>query len=160
LASAQIGNTEGVWQQVYVKLPNLPLENQYISRETGKVAEKNTLVARLIRYHVFLKGRSPLSRLDWKLTIADYLGANEFQEESVYPSYDTLKTNPLKGDRAAIGRLSRTQRDRLIAVLLESFSNGSETNIPKPTVSPSPSVPNPRPSVTLPQPGDAQLLKP
>ncbi|PSB02242.1 hypothetical protein C7B64_14190 [Merismopedia glauca CCAP 1448/3] len=158
--SAQIGNTEGVSQQVYGKLPNIPLENQYISRETGKAAAKNTLVARLIRYHVFVKGRSPISRLDWKLTVADYLGANEFQEESVYPGYDSLKTNALKGDRAVINQLSRSDRDRLIAILLESFGKGALPNTPQPTASPSPSVPNPRPSLTLPQPGDAQLLKP
>jgi hypothetical protein len=66
LVSAQVGNTEGIAQQVYAKLPDIPLENQYISRETNKAASKNTLVARVFRYHLFVKGRSPLSRLDWK----------------------------------------------------------------------------------------------
>jgi hypothetical protein len=160
LASAQVGNTEGIAQQVYAKLPDIPLENQYISRETNKAASKNTLVARVFRYHVFIKGRSPLSRLDWKLTIADYLGANEFQEESVYPGYDSLKTNALNGDRAAMKSLSRTKRDRLVTALLESSGSNRATDKPKPTASPSPTVPSPRPSLKLPQPGDAELLKP
>jgi hypothetical protein len=160
LASAQVSSTEGIAQQVYAKLPDIPLENQYISRETNKAASKNTLVARVFRYHVFTKGRSPISRLDWKLTIADYLGANEFQDESVYPGYDSLKTNPLDGDRAAIKSLSRTKRDRLVTALLESSGSNRATDKPKPTASPSPTVPSPKPSLKLPQPGDAELLKP
>lgn len=157
---AQAQNTETLSQQVYAKLPDLPLENRYISRETGKTAQKNTLAARFIRYHMFVKGRSPISRLDWKLTVADYLGANEFQEESVYPGYDSLKTSALKGDRAAINKLSRERRDRLIAALIESFSRGMPTKTAQPTASPTPTSPNPRPSLTLPQPGDARLLQP
>lgn len=159
LVSAQISSTEEVSQQIYQKLPNIPLENQYISRETGKAAEKNTLVARLVRYHLFVKGRSPLSRLDWKLTLADYLGANEFQEESQYPGFDTLKTNALNGDRAAIDRLSRAERDRLIAALLDSLGKAAFNNT-LPSTSASPEVPAPKPAPILPQPGDARFLKP
>jgi hypothetical protein len=158
--SAQFVNPEGVWQQVYTKMPELSKENQYISRETSKASKQNTLVGRMIRYHVYVKGRSLVSRLDWKLTVADYLGANEYQEESAYPGYDSLKTNPLKGDRQALNKLSRSTRDRLITTLLESSGYKSSTNKPKPASSSTPTVPNPRPSLTLPKPGDAELLKP
>jgi hypothetical protein len=108
--------------RVYQQLPNLPRENQYISKETGKVAENNTLVNRLIRYHLYLKGRPANYRLDWKLTLADYLGANEVIYDSSYPGNDTLRQNPLEGDRAAIKRLSRQQRDALVQVLVNIFS--------------------------------------
>ena len=64
-------------QQIYAQLPDLPLENQYIDQETGDRDEANTLVRRLIVYHLLVKGRPPFYRLDWKLTLADYLGANE-----------------------------------------------------------------------------------
>ena len=113
-----------VWQRVYEKLPSLPRENQYINKQTGKVASENTLVSRLIRYHVYVKGRSPNYRLDWKLTLADYLGANEIMEESRYPGYDTLRSNPVEGDRAAINRLNRAERDALVQTLVNVF-NGS-----------------------------------
>ena len=157
--------------QVYRLLPELPLENQYIDRENGKVSEDNTLLSRLIRYHVYVKGRPFSYRLDWKLTLADYLGANERISPETYPSGDALKTNPLAGDRAAIGKLSRIQRDELVRVLVSVFapiSSQSTTPQSAPTVTPSssptPAAPSPLPSVPpplrSPQPGDAQLLSP
>jgi len=45
----------GIWQQVYKQLPYLPLENQYVNKETQQV-DSNNLVNRLIRYHVYVKG--------------------------------------------------------------------------------------------------------
>ena len=113
-----------VWQQVYKQLPSLPKENQYINKETGKVAPENTLVSRLIRYHVYVKGRPVNYRLDWKLTLADYLGVNEVMEESRYPGHDTLRSNPIDGDRTAINRLNRAERDALVQTLVKIF-NGS-----------------------------------
>ena len=158
-ANAQIVRTENVWQQVYQRLPDLPRENQYISKETGKAATENTLVSRLIRYHVYVKSRPPNYRLDWKLTLADYLGANELIVESVYPGYDSLRKNPLEGDRAAVSRMNRAQRDALVQVLV-SFFGGNAQN----ATTPPPSTSSPAPQATpqrrqLPQPGDAQLLK-
>lgn len=112
-----------VWQQVYQQLPDFPKENQYISNETGKVAENNTLVGRLIRYHVYVKERSPAYRLDWKLTLVDYLNANETMYDITYPGHDTLRENPIEGDRAAIAKLTRSQRNALAQVLTNIFSS-------------------------------------
>lgn len=128
---AQSFPVEGVWQQVYQQLPDLPKENQYVSKITGKVATDNTLVSRLVRYHVYVKGRPPVYRLDWKLTLADYLVANEVMEDSQYPGSDTLRTNPIEGDRAAIKRFSRRQRAALVQTLVDIFnSNVPATEVP------------------------------
>jgi hypothetical protein len=112
-----------VWQKVYEQLPNLPRENKYISKDTGKVAENNTLVSRLINYHIYIKERAPNYRLDWKLTLADYLGANEIMYDTSYPGNDSLRQNPLEGDRAAIKSLNRRQRDALVQALVNVFNN-------------------------------------
>ncbi len=121
-AYAQNVGTGNTWQQVYEQVPDLPKENQYISKETGKIAENNTLVSRLIQYHVYLKGRAPNYRLDWKLTLADYLNANEVMYDSSYPGHDTLKKNPFEGDRTAIRRLTRKQRNALVQALVNAYS--------------------------------------
>lgn len=152
-----------LWQRVYEQLPSLPRENNYISKETGKVAPDSTLVTRLLQYHVYVKGRAPNYRLDWKLTMADYLGANELIGETAYPGNDTLTTNPLESDRKAIAKLSRQQRNDLIQTLVSLFAQNSQ---PKPTsVNNTPSgaiAPflSPAPNTPLqPRPGDAQRLK-
>ncbi|WP_424103459.1 hypothetical protein [Moorena producens] len=156
---------------VYKRLPDLPQENQYISKESGKVAANNTLVNRLIRYHVYGKKRLPNFRFDWKLTMADYLGAYDYLEASQYPSGDTLTENPMEGDIAAIEQLTRAERDALVSVLVSIFNpNRSETVAPESSTQPSPATTsnptspattsNPRRGVSLPKPGDAQLLKP
>ncbi|QLE58952.1 hypothetical protein [Nostoc sp. TCL26-01] len=121
-AVAQRISTGEVWQQVYQQLPDFPKENQYINKETGKVADTNTLAGRLIRYHVYVKERAPNYRLDWKLTLADYLNANEIIYENTYPGNDTLRQNPIDGDRTAISRLTRTQRNALVQVLTNLFN--------------------------------------
>jgi hypothetical protein len=112
-----------VWQKVYEQLPDFPRENRYISKDTGKIAENNTLVSRLIQYHIYVKERAPNFRLDWKLTLADYLGANEIMYDTSYPGNDSLKQNPLESDRAAIKSLNRRQRDALVQVLVNVFNN-------------------------------------
>ena len=161
-ATAQIFNSQDSWRQVYKRLPNFPLENQYVSNETGNVDSDSTLASRLIRYHIFVKSRPPNYRLDWKLTLADYLGAHEYLVESQYPGGNTLRQNPMEGDRAAIEKLSRAQRDALIDVLVSIFNpNPTETSAPAPSASPPPpTTPNPRATPSLPKPGDAQLLLP
>jgi hypothetical protein len=150
-AVAQRVSPSDVWQEVYQQLPDLPKENKYISKETGKVAETNTLATRLIRYHIYVKERSPIYRLDWKLTLADYLGANEIMYDTTYPGNDTLRQNPLDGDRAAIDRLSRRQRDALVQTLVNIFSPSRQNT----------SQPSPPPATTpqQPQTGGAELLK-
>ncbi|MCC5618764.1 hypothetical protein LC605_27485 [Nostoc sp. CHAB 5836] len=137
-AYAQRITPSDVWQLVYQQLPDLPRENKYISKENGKVAENNTLVNRLIRYHIYTKGRAPNYRLDWKLTLADYLGANEIMYDTTYPGNDSLRENPIEGDRKAISSLTRSQRDTLVQVLVNIFNPTSQN-----TLSPSPNTPQP-----------------
>ncbi|MGB8697959.1 MAG: hypothetical protein WCD18_00960, partial [Thermosynechococcaceae cyanobacterium] len=86
-------------QFVYGRLPDLPLENQYIRSETNKQATDSTLVSRLVQYHTAVKGRSPLYRLDWKITLADYLGMNDYFQENTYPGHAFLKTSAMERDR-------------------------------------------------------------
>ncbi|MDY7008186.1 MAG: hypothetical protein SWX82_30710 [Cyanobacteriota bacterium] len=149
-----------VWPFVYEKIPDLPLENNYISQETGEVDIEETLVSRLIRYHLYVKGRAPNYRFDWKLTLADYLGANDYLQSSVYPGNNSLTENPMEGDRQAIQSLTRSQRETLVNRLVNIFSGD-----PNP-----PAIPEiyqrdnsgrsaPRTPI-IPQPGDADLLRP
>lgn len=163
-AAAQFTIPEGAGQRVYERLPYLPLENQYVSKQTGKVDENNTLVARLMRYHVFVKRRPAIYRLDWKLTLADYLGANDYLVDSQYPSANTLRENPMEGDRKAIEKLTRAQRDALVNVLVSIFNpNSAQAPTEEPSTMPSTSSPtlsSPSASPSLPQPGDSRLLQP
>lgn len=114
------------WQQVYKAVPDLPLENQYMSRETGKIDPNNTLVTRMIRYHYFIKGRPVNFRLDWKYTLADYLGINEPIQAETYPGADNLRKNPFESDRAIIQKLNRRQRDALVQALVNVFTRPSQ----------------------------------
>ncbi|MEO0804832.1 MAG: hypothetical protein AAFY33_00875 [Cyanobacteria bacterium J06643_4] len=107
--------------QIYEQHPDFPLENQYISSETGSEAVSNTLISRIIRYHLYIKNRPTTFRLDWKLTLADYLGAFERISAERYVDYG-LQDNPLEGDVAAIESLSLAERDRLANALYESFA--------------------------------------
>jgi hypothetical protein len=156
-AYAQRITPSDVWQLVYQQLPDFPRENKYISKENGKVAENNTLVNRLIRYHIYTKGRAPIYRLDWKLTLADYLGANEIMYDITYPGNDSLRENPIEGDRKAISRLTRNQRDALVQVLVNIFNPTSQNTLsPNSNTAPSPTTSTPP---QPPQPGGAELLK-
>jgi hypothetical protein len=163
---AQRIRPDGIWKQIYQRLPDLPLENQYVSKETGQVDSENTLVGRLIRYHLYSKGRPPFYRLDWKITLAEYLEVHRIMEEVGYPSANSLNTNPVGGDVSAIKRLNRAQRDALIQSLVDAFTpqsiNRTRSNSDKPE--------NPyQPPATLNVnplkkpargPGAAQLLEP
>jgi hypothetical protein len=139
-AIAQLIRTEGTWQKVYETLPDFPKENQYTSKETGKPATEDTLAGRLIRYHVYTKSRPPFSRLDWKLTLADYLGVYGLLTEETYPSRAKLTRNPMEADVAAIRRLNRSQRDALIQALVDAFSAQRK-----------PTQPTPKPVLQLPK---------
>jgi hypothetical protein len=142
-----------VWQRVYQELPDFPKENKHISKETGKVATDDTLVRRLIRYHIYVKGRSPIYRLDWKLTLADYLGINEIMYENAYPGSDTLRDNPMDSDCTAISHLTRRQRNALVQVLVNIFNPS-----PQSAIAPQ-SKPDHSATPQLPQQGGAELLK-
>jgi hypothetical protein len=170
-ASAQVSRFSDLGQLVYEQIPDLPLENEYVSRETGSVDPNNTLVSRMIRYHMYVKGRPPNYRLDWKLTLADYLGANERMFASVYPGWETLNINPMQSDIAAIDGLTRSQRNQLVEALVTVFSQNANNpaNLPGMPETPPSSNQAPTPASTpvppsapiiYPQPGAADLLAP
>ena len=162
-AKAQFIQPKLIAPVVYQRLPDFPLENHYLNQETGEVDSDHTLIRRLMRYHLYVKSRPPNFRLDWKLSLADYLGANERIEPSQYPGKTTLTENPLEGDRTVISSLNRQQREQLIDTLVSIFNPNGANSSPT-TPNQSPNLPNPsqaprnnRPS--LPQPGAADLLK-
>jgi hypothetical protein len=153
-----------IWVQVYEQLPNFPQENQYKSLQTNQPVLDDTLARRLIRYHVYVKGRPAQYRLDWKLTLADYLGVNELMDDEIYPSHERLKPNPMMGDRAAINQLSRQEREQLIDTLVGLFNPAAGNS--RGESSPQPGTTNPaadpiptRPTPTPPRSGGAELLK-
>ncbi|MGC9525240.1 MAG: hypothetical protein ACP5D7_06825 [Limnospira sp.] len=155
-----------VWKQVYERLPDLPEENNYVSADTGEVAADNTLIDRLIRYHLYVQSRPPQFRFDWKLTLADYLGANELMREAQYPSATSLRENPMQGDREAIATLSREERNALVDVLVSIFNPEAARaqSDPEPPRSepppPDSSDDSDAPFPPLPEAGDAELLLP
>jgi hypothetical protein len=172
-SSSGTNRSEQEWRRVYELMPELPREDQYVDRVTGLPVQNSTLVTRLIRYHLFIKSRAPNYRLDWKLTLADYLDANEWISPSLYSSADTLRPNPLNGDKAAIGQLNRAQRDQLVTVLVSIFSrdstsgnSASDHSGDRPggnlINSGQPAAPSPiySPAPVQTQPGAAQLLLP
>ncbi|MGK7888169.1 MAG: hypothetical protein AB4042_02480 [Leptolyngbyaceae cyanobacterium] len=105
---------------VYQQLPDLPLENHYVHTETGEVASDNTLVYRLIQYHYNVRRRPLTSRFDWKLTLADYLGVNEWITPEIYPDR-WLTSNPYEHDIAIVQSLNRQQREALVQALLAAI---------------------------------------
>ena len=156
--------------QVYEQLPGFPLENHYIRKEADQPGTDSTLVSRLIQYHTFVKGRSPQYRLDWKITLADYLGVNERVLEETYPGHDFLQANPIVGDLNAIQQLNLIQRTQLIQALVDVHGSDSSQAAPASADSPSPPDPSLSPSTSpqpvpaptlqpLPQPGSADLLR-
>ncbi len=113
-------NPTAIATRIYQQLSDLPLENQHISEDTGTAATGNTLVSRVIRYHIYIKNRSTVFRLDWKLTIADYFGAFERIAADRYVDYG-LRSNPYENDIVAITSLSSAQRNRLVNAIYEAF---------------------------------------
>ena len=161
------GNTssiraEGAAAIVYQQLPYLPKENEYRRKETGEIDPEHTLISRFIRYNQDLKKRTNRYRFDWKLTLADYLGANETINPETYPGSLTLTTNPFETDVKAIQVLNRRQRQELVDLLAFIYKPQVTTQAPKIKPSPTPqSTPideSGKPSLA--KPGDAQLLMP
>ncbi len=124
-AQAQWRGTDEAASRVYAQMPDLPLANDYISNISGNANPENTFVNRLIRYHLYTRRRSPTYRLDWKITLADYLGLNEWMRDNEYPGSDILRTNPLEGDRALVDSLTRSQRNQLVNTLASIFNSGA-----------------------------------
>lgn len=166
--SSQGGYTvvvEVIAQQVYDQFPTLPKANQYRRQSDGLVATDNTLISRLIRYHRDIKKRPTRYRFDWRLTLADYLGANDIIRAERYPGFSTLQESPLEGDRQLIEALNRQQRQELVDFLAEIYRPRATANATENNGTEGPEAPKP-PAVAKPnqpglsQPGDAQLLMP
>lgn len=151
-------NPEMAAQSVYQRLPDLPLENEYINQKSGQVSPNNTLIMRLIRYHEYVKSRPLKYRLDWQLTFADYFGINEPIQTDRYPGAETLTANPLESDRKIITSLTRSQRNQLIDTLLAIYNPPIEKP-QQPVTTPDNSTEERNNTPVLPQPGDADLLK-
>lgn len=156
---AQTITPEKVAEEVYQQISNFPLENNYTSRETNQINLENTLISRLVRYHQYTKSRPTTFRLDWKLTLADYLGKNEIINDERYPGFNTLTQNPFSGDRKIIENLTMQQRNNLVKVLVSIYNPNAE-NKPSQKPSQNPQNNNSSPSFTLPKPGGADLLLP
>lgn len=139
--------------QIYTQYPDFPTENTYTLGRGGEVAVDDTLISRLIRYHLYVMNRPANFRLDWKLTIADYLDAFERIRAARYPSADVLSENPMEGDKTAIRAMTRQQRNQLSQALFDLFI-GREVG-----ASPEPSTPaEPPGEAEQTQPGAADLL--
>ncbi|XTZ09676.1 MAG: hypothetical protein ACQZ3N_05685, partial [cyanobacterium endosymbiont of Rhopalodia yunnanensis] len=147
---------------VYEKLSYLPRENQYIRRDTEKIDPVQTLISRFIRYHRDLKRREPSVSLDWKITLADYLGVNESMKKDRYPGSSTLQSNPLTLDVEAIQELNRHQRQELVDLLVSIYTP-KQKKLKLPTIQtesiPELSQPTSTIGPGLSSPGDADLLK-
>jgi|GEM_PF-2388606 len=149
---------------IYTQIPDFPTENQYLDRRSGMVNPEDTLVSRLLRYHMVTKTRVPSLRFDWKMTLADYLDINEPMFEERYPGTDTLQPEPMRSDRAAVSRLTPAQRSTLVNFLVAAFTpvaiEPARIIFPVPPSTmrstPNPSIPDEQ---VLPQPGDAQFLR-
>ncbi len=163
MALADNFRPDSVADRAYQSLSFVSKENNYVNNNTGRVDESNTLIQRFIKYHLYVKSRSVLSRFDWKLTLADYLGYNEPLLESRYPGYKYLKQNPIASDRRVINSLTVEQRALLVetlfniynpegAKLLKTQLNFSITEEPQ-------KAPNSQPTLRQSKPGDADLLK-
>ncbi len=121
-ATAQgIAPSRQVAEQIYAQLPGLPLENYYERAGTNDVDESNTLISRFVRYHLFVQRRQPIYRLDWKLTLADYLGVNEWVLESAYPGFAELDGSPRNADMTAVRSLTLSQRQALVEALVAIY---------------------------------------
>jgi hypothetical protein len=160
--NAQNLRPEQAAEIIYEQLPYLPQENQYISVETREIDPEHTLISRFIRYHKDFKRRSTQYSLDWKVTLADYLGVNQSIKESDYPGSSTLQTNPIEQDIEIIRQLSRRQRQQLVDLLVEVY----KPKVQETTTQPLPEETEDTSDISTPsnpslsRPGDAQLLAP
>jgi len=157
IAQTQRLTPEIIANSIYEQIPELPKENYYLSSNTGEIATQNTLISRLVRYHQFVKSRPVAFRLDWKLTLADYLGYNEAMRAENYPGFSTLTQNPFSQDREIIQNLTREKRDQLIDTLAQIHQPSPQ---PSSTPEEKPEQPSPSPSFVLPRQGGADLLMP
>lgn len=149
---------------IYEEIPDFPQENQYRRQETGEIDPEHTLISRLVRYHQDVKQRPTQFRLDWQLTLADYLGVNEPMKSDRYPGDTTLQSNPMDNDIEVIRRLNLRQRRQLVDLLVRIYQVPTDSQTTTNTPSDTPQTePTPTPTQGFPslsEPGDAQLLLP
>jgi hypothetical protein len=158
--AAQFVNAERVAPQLYEQLPDFPKANDYVNRETGEVETENTLLSRLIRYHLFVKSRPIQYRLDWKLTLADYLGVYDPIQVANYPGASDLTENPARHDIELIRSLNRQQRNQLVNAIAERFNpNATETTPQTPVNEPASGSNAPQRPNLPPAQGGADLLR-
>jgi len=163
-AIAQFIDPQEVAPIIYEHIPDFPKGNDYTNLEAEDVGVNNTLVERFIRYHLYVKSRPPQYRLDWKITIADYLGIHSPMRETQYPGAGQFTQNPMDDDVAIVRSLNRRQRNELVNVLAGIFNpntakpSAQTRPTPAPQAQPQPQETFPR-RPALPQPGAADLLK-
>ena len=112
---------------IYELMPELPLEDNYVSIN-GEVMSGSNWLKRLLLYHIQTQGRLPDSRFDWRMTFADFLGANEPIYANQYPGAASFATNPLNRDRELFRALTRQERNRLLEALEAVYGNTSVIN--------------------------------
>lgn len=158
---AQFIDAEQVAPRIYEQLADFPKANNYVNQETGEVEVENTLISRLIRYHIFVKSRPVEYRLDWKLTLADYLGILDPIQISNYPGASDLTENPARADIELIQGLSREQRNELVNAIAARFNNTTPTpTMPSAAENDRPDLRNNRQTPNLPPAqGGADLLR-
>jgi hypothetical protein len=166
-AQAQLRLIPEAARQVYESLPDLPLENFYTPANpdgTGPTPEEDTLLRRMMVYHLQVAGRSPTDRFDWQLTLADYFDANEPIIAQRYPGADRLTVNPYAQDKAVVQSLNRQQRQALLETIVLAFGGDpNPTPLYIPTdLDPVPTRPTPEPveRLLIPGSGAADLLGP
>ncbi|MGP0128780.1 MAG: hypothetical protein ACTMUB_05795 [cyanobacterium endosymbiont of Rhopalodia musculus] len=160
--SAQTLRPEEAAAIVYEQLPYLSREAQYTRNDTKNINTVQTLISRFIRYHRDLKRRAPSIPLDWKITLADYLGVNESIQKDSYPGSSTLPSSPMETDVEAIQELNRHQRQELVDVLVSIYApKQKKLKVPTIQIEPIPELSQPTPTISpgLSKPGDADLLK-
>ncbi len=161
-ASAQLRLVPEATEQVYAKMPQLPRGSDYTPTSDAVGQGESTLVQRMMQYHMQLAGRPATSRMDWRLTLADYLDINEPMLAQRYPGATSLDPSPYNDDKAAIQSLSRRERYDLVDALVASLGGDPTPGIlyipdlSEPgSVAPPPAVQD----IRLPQPGGADLLR-
>lgn len=166
---AQLREIPRITEAVYAAMPNLPRLDQF--RTGSGESLETSFVRRVLLYHMRSEGRSLRSRLDWKLTFADYLGINLTMFAQQYPGADQFTENPYNADLEALRALSRAEREQLLAILLEAVEfDGIVNSLDVATIDPtlrSPLAPlesdtpvaTPPPVIELPSGGGADLLR-
>jgi hypothetical protein len=120
-AVAQTYRPEVAAASVYQQIPDFPKANQYRLKDRKEVDPNNTLVSRLIRYHQDVKKRPTPYRLDWQLTMGDYLGVNEQMLSERYPGAGLLTSSPMEADIQLIRQgCERLRRFRTAAQTMTS----------------------------------------